>query len=361
LLDSLLQETVRWRFETMETPEPPEQHGAPEQPLLQPDPSLKQPNDLEAQDDLEQANGIKHPNQSLKPNNTFESSKKDPKKSLQSLKFGNWIPSVLAVTAMAASTLVVVWFVLNPAENKVKGCAYRDLNGVIKDEPCARIEYPCKKYVNGERAECPASLLHFNCKSRRKEERQIMYCPYGPDGCTDPLDDCEPCCGSDGCGSSVPKCSEAFPKDTRNEEPTVKVKILMKASNRAPPAHDHQASTVHISFNGENCTLNNLPEMAASATRDLEWIVLDSFETLGDCSTLDVIEPLVQGRVRRSVQSVTVQMKLPSNSLVTISSVKLIDGKDDGRCWKSTWTGEKWNQQNNVYIEGSPVRFDQMC
>ena len=186
-----------------------------------------------------------------------------------------------------------------------------------------------------------------------------MYCPYGPEGCTDPLDDCEPCCGSDGCGSSVPKCSEAFPKSTRSEEPTVRVNILMKASNRERTSDGHQAPTVHITFEGEMCTLNNLPAMAASATRDLEWIVLDSFETLGDCSTLDVSEP--GGKERSSEQSVTVQMKLPSNSLVTIASVKLIDGKDDGRCWKSTWTEEKWNQQNNVYIEGSPVKFDQMC
>ena len=54
-------------------------------------------------------------------------------------------------------------------------------------------------------------------------------------------------------------------------------------------------------------------------------------------------------------------MKLPLNSPVTISSVKLMDNKDDGRCWKSTWTGEKWNRQNNVYIQGSPVKYYQMC
>jgi len=344
-----------------EPPDPPEHPGPPEQPLLQLDPSLQKHNDLEVQDDPEQPTEIKEPKNKYLFFNLSNKMIQESKKPFECFEFSKGYKSGLVATATAIGILVVISFGLTPAESKVKGCAYRDLNGVTQDEPCARIEYPCIKHHNGSRAKCPASLLHYNCKSQRKEERQIMYCPYGPEGCTDHLDDCEPCCGSDGCGSSVPKCSEAFPKDTRNKKPTVKVKILMKASNREKSGHDHQAPTVRITYNGENCTLNNMPEMAASATRDPEWIILDSFETLGDCSALDVREPLVKGREEPSEQEVIVQMKLPSNSPVTISSVKLIDGENAGRCWKSTWTGEKWNQQNNVYIQGSPVKFDQMC
>jgi len=316
---------------------------------------LQQSNDLEAQDG--HSNEIK---QTYNPNSTFQFSKEESKAPFRCFELTKGFQRALVATATAAIILLLVCYLLKPAENKVKGCAYRDLSGVTKDEPCARIDYPCIQHRDGGRAECPASLLHYNCKSRRTEERQIMYCPYGPKGCTDPHDDCQPCCGSDGCGKSVPKCSEAFPKDTGIKEPTVKVKVLMKASNRETIGHDHQAPTVHITFKGENCTLNNLPEMAASATRDLEWIVLDSFETLGNCSNLDVREPLVQER-EKAKEDVAFQMKLPLNSPVTISSVKLMDNKDDGRCWKSTWTGEKWNQQNNVYIQGSPVKYYQMC
>jgi len=336
-------------------PEPSEPLEPPDQALLQQVSRLQQPNDLEAQDDLKSRNEIKEPK-----DHSLQSSKKDFKKALQRYQFTNGIPSVLVATATAAIILLVLCFVLKPAESKVKGCAYRDLMGVTKDEPCARTEYPCIQYQDGELAECPASLLHYNCKSRRTEERQILYCPYGPEGCTHPQDDCQPCCASDECGKSVPKCSEAFPKDTGIEEPTVTVKVLMKASNREAIGHDHQAPSVHITFNGQNCKLNNLPEMAVSATRSLEWIILDSFETLGNCSTLDVREPVVQEREKAS-EGVTVRMKLPLNSPVTISSVKLIDNKDHERCWKSTWSGEKWNQQNNVYIQGSPVKFYQMC
>ena len=228
-------------------------------------------------------------------------------------------------------------------------------------EPCVKAEHFCLENSNSVRNECPEEYVRLNCRRKgyRKEERLLMYCPHGLDDCVDyNPEECEKCCGTDECGPGMPKCSEAFPETNHKSKVLMKVKI--QSTNKTLNDPKQKGAHVKVSFGSGRCTTGRLPAMGAPASGAREWIILDTAETLGTCRDLDVRED-TEITDKNNAALVSLKVKLPLNSLISVSSVKLIDAEDHQRCWKAKWKGGKWNQQTNEYVEGNSIDFDRMC
>jgi len=228
-------------------------------------------------------------------------------------------------------------------------------------EPCVKAEHLCIENRNSVHNECPEEFVRFNCprKGYVKEDRILMYCPHGLDDCVDDKpEECEKCCGTDGCGPGMPKCSEAFPETNYKSKVLMKVKIQATNITRTDP--EQEGAQVKVSFGSQSCTTGRLPAMAAPASGEKEWIILDTAKTLGSCRDLDVRKG-TEIRDNRNAALVSLKVKLPLNSRISVSSVKLIDAEDDQRCWKAKWKGGRWNQRTNEYVEGNSIEFDRMC
>ena len=112
------------------------------------------------------------------------------------------------------------------------------------------------------------------------------------------------------------------------------------------PVVNGKRQTAHITLKYKNkrCTTSVLPtDIPASTTK--HTIQLDTQGALGDCWNFDVSS---------GEDKMVIELKLPANSPIAVSKVKVFDQSNTARCWTSYWRNKDSNykKQTNQWVVG---------
>merc|ERR1712228_429378 len=98
-----------------------------------------------------------------------------------------------------------------------------------------------------------------------------------------------------------------------------------------------------LKYKGMECTTGVLPTDIPiddhNAPTHKSEIIIDSRRVLGGCWNVDVSS---------GEETMIMKLKLPPNSPIAVSKVRVIDESNTSRCWTSYWS----NKQSNQWVEG---------
>ena len=114
-----------------------------------------------------------------------------------------------------------------------------------------------------------------------------------------------------------------------------------------------QIAQLSLKYKGMECTTGVLPTDIPiddpNADTHKSEIIIDSRRVLGGCWNVDVSS---------GEETMIMKLKLPPNSPIAVSKVRVIDESNTSRCWtsyrrnKDSWTN--YNLQNNQWVEDKP-------
>ena len=111
---------------------------------------------------------------------------------------------------------------------------------------------------------------------------------------------------------------------------------------------DSQTAHIRLKYKNKECMTNVLPtDIPITSLTEPHFITmrLTTRGLLGDCWNLDVSS---------GSDKMVIKLKLPVNSPIAVSKVKVIDDRDHNRCWTSYWrdSDSNYNKQSNQWVVG---------
>lgn len=237
---------------------------------------------------------------------------------------------------------------------RFKGCLAVDSSGELITSGCYFVPLQCRG--NG----CPGSHVFYTCSNNTTPEQAgykgcvyILLCStMTSNRCAIHSEAtatrCEQCCISDDCGSRMPKCSESIGgTDYSTRKLTMKIN-LKKELDR----NEYENSGAHISltYKGRTCSTGVLPTALPSIKQTIK---VERMDVLGECWGHDVSGG--------DEDTMKIKLKLPINSPISASKVIVIDQDNPFRCWTARWKDDNNNQQNDKWINGTNLYFDDDC
>jgi len=243
---------------------------------------------------------------------------------------------------------------------RFKGCLAVDSSGELITAGCYFVPLQCRG--NG----CPGSHVFYTCTYNTTPEQPgyrgcvyILLCStMTSNRCAIHSEAtatrCEQCCISDDCGSRMPKCSESIGgTDYSTRKLTMKLN-LKKESDRNEYEYDNSGAHIRLTYKGRTCSTGVLPTALPSDNTTLrQTIKAETMDVLGECWGHDVSGG--------DEDTMKIKLKLPINSPISASKVKVIDQDNPLRCWTARWKENNNNQQNNKWIQGTQPYFDDDC
>ena len=110
-----------------------------------------------------------------------------------------------------------------------------------------------------------------------------------------------------------------------------------------------QIAQLSLKYKGMECTTGVLPTDIPiddhNAPTHKSEIIIDSRRVLGGCWNVDVSS---------GEETMIMKLKLPPNSPIAVSKVRVIDESNTSRCWTSFWRNKdsNFNKQTNLWVEG---------
>ena len=161
---------------------------------------------------------------------------------------------------------------------------------------------------------------------------------------------CEQYCISEDCGVKMPKCSSSnggVDYSTRK----LSMRINMKKESTSVD-YDNDGAHISVTYKGKASSTGILPATMPDAG-ETQFLKAETMGVLGDCwgHNLNGGDP----------ETMKIKLKLPHNSPISVSKVVVIDGDNPRRRWTARWKKENNNKQNNLWIEGTNLYFDDDC
>ena len=140
--------------------------------------------------------------------------------------------------------------------------------------------------------------------------------------------------------------------DVSTRKLKLKVAILKFNPNIGdyPVVNGHrQTAHIALKYRNKQCTTSVLPTDLSNGgfANPSTWttVTLDTQGALGDCWSLDISS---------GAEKMVMELKLPRNSPIAVSTAQVIDESNPSRCWNSYWRDEdsNYNKQNNQWVAG---------
>ena len=116
----------------------------------------------------------------------------------------------------------------------------------------------------------------------------------------------------------------------------------------------YPGASIILHYSGQSCSTGLLPtSLPPSPYPRSHTINLETMEVLGTCWGLD----LSGG----DIGNMRMELKIPPNSPISVSKVKVKDSKNPHRCFTARWRGSDNNKQEDVFVTGSDQGFYDDC
>eukprot|EP00092_Neocalanus_flemingeri_P020586 GFUD01022303.1.p1 GENE.GFUD01022303.1~~GFUD01022303.1.p1 ORF type:complete len:448 (-),score=75.38 GFUD01022303.1:384-1727(-) len=249
---------------------------------------------------------------------------------------------------------------LNNVSHRVKrntGCLALDNDGRLVDSGCLFHAVDCP-----ENSPCSAQFIYQICARRTNGysgcEFVLLCSTISGAQCivhtTSSEYRCRPCCANVNCGDKLPQCSEnVIGEDTTTR--TLYMKMKMKKELTAVE-YETNGAQIKIKYKGAVCETAAIPTAMSCIIDDplcKRKMMFDTRAVLNNCWNLNIADD-----ASTDPEDMIIQVKLPVSSPISISKVIVIDDKNRSRVWSAKWRDSNNNRQNNVWITGTGLDFD---
>jgi len=247
-------------------------------------------------------------------------------------------------------------------------------NGQLAESGCMWVSFMCERSQG-----CPATHVYYTCRNnprangRRIRGREyILLCStLNNDRCavhSEATDlRCEQCCISDNCGPRMRKCSssdggQSVDVSTRKLRLKVNIvkfdrhrgdypkRVVTLGSRPGETRIETEPAQILLKYKNMICVTSALPTDIPDTSYGRpkrHTLRLDTQGVLGGCwNDIDISS---------GSEKMEMYLKLPRNSPVAVSKVRVIDESNNSRCWTSYWRDDpdqNYNQQTNQWVAG---------
>ena len=257
---------------------------------------------------------------------------------------------------------------LNSVSRRVKRgprCLAIGSDGQLIDSGCAWVHLTCQTTLG-----CPGTHVYYTCKNDnvpgvagyRGCEYILLCSTMNNNRCAVHSEStavrCEQCCISEDCGPRMRKCSASRGGvDTSSRELTMKINMKKESTQ---VEYEDDGAFISLQYKGKECSTSilptALPPLPATAVRRSQTIRVDTKNVLGSCWGFNLSGEGDENGMK-------IELKLPHNSPISVSKVRVFDEQNPSRCWTAKWKQSygNHNQRNNQWIQGKKLSFDDDC
>ena len=114
----------------------------------------------------------------------------------------------------------------------------------------------------------------------------------------------------------------------------------------------YTGASIRLHYKGQSCSTGVLPTSLPAFARS-QTVNLETRDMLKSCWLLDISGG--------DVESMRMELRVPPNSPISVSKVKVIDDTDPSRCWKARWRNSNHNKVHVLVVNGTDLDFDDDC